>query len=78
MVVGGWGAVFQRARSFRARGVALADHVVTVLADSGGLAAGLLQRAARGPAATGGAARSGQQHAQPEDGNRPDDNAVEE
>jgi len=68
----------QRAGGGGAGGVALADQVVAVLADGGGLAPGLPQPAAGVAAAAGGAARAGQQHAQPEQGQCPDHDAVQE
>ena len=64
-------AVTQRAGGVGAGGLALADQVVAVLADGGGLAAGLGESAAGLAAAAGGAARAGQQQAQPEQASAP-------
>jgi hypothetical protein len=61
-----------------AGGLALAEQVVAVLADGGGLAAGLGESAAGLAAAAGGAARAGQQQAQPEQAECPDHDAVQE
>ena len=72
------GAVARRARRVRAGGVALGDQVVAILADRGRLLAGLPEPAAGGAAATRGTARAGQQQAQPDQGNRPDHDAIEE
>jgi hypothetical protein len=74
-----WGLVVtQRAGGVGAGSVALADQVVAVMADGTGLAAGLPQAAAGLAAAAGGTARAGQQQAQPEQGYRPDHDAVQE
>src|SRR5664280_794084 len=73
---GRWPA--RRARRVSAGGLALVDEVVPSLADSGRLAAGLLESATRRAAAAGGAARAGQEQAQPEQGDGPDHDAVEE
>src|SRR5450759_1298261 len=73
---GRWPA--RRARRVSAGGLALVDEVVPSLADSGRLAAGLLEPATRRAAAAGGAARAGQEQAQPEQGDGPDHDAVEE
>jgi hypothetical protein len=56
----------------------LVDEVVTSLVGSGGLGAGLCEFAARRAAEAGGAQHSGQQQAQPERGERADDDAIEE
>jgi hypothetical protein len=58
-------AVPLAARRVRAGGVALADQVVAILADSRGLLAGLPEPAAGGTSAAGGAPGAGQQQAQP-------------
>ena len=63
-----FGAVPFGAVPLGAGGVALAAQVVAVRADGGGLAAGLHQPAAGVTAATRGAARAGEQHAQPGQG----------
>jgi glycerol uptake facilitator protein len=73
----GW-AVAGRAGGVGAGGLALAEQVVAVPADGGGLAAGLGEPAAGLAAAAGGAARAGQQQAQPEQGQCPDHDAVQE
>src|ERR1700683_28522 len=63
--------VAQRAGGVGAGGVALADQVVAVLADGGGLAAGLPQAVAGLAAAAGGAGRGGQQEGQAARGEGP-------
>src|SRR5664280_2005773 len=73
---GRWPA--RRARRVSAGGLALVDEVIASLADSGRLAAGLLESATRRAAAPGGAARAGKEQAQPEQGDGPDHHAVEE
>ena len=70
--------VTQRAGGVRAGSVALAEQVVAVLADGGGLAAGLGESAAGLAAAAGGPARAGHQQAQPEQAECPDHDAVQE
>jgi hypothetical protein len=74
----GRGAVTQRAGGVSAGGLALLEQIVAVLADGGGLAARLAESAAGLAAATRGAARAGQQQAQPEQGQSSDHDAVEE
>ena len=71
-------AVTQRAGGVGAGGLALAEQVVAVLGDGGGLAAGLGEPAAGLAAAAGGAARAGQQQAQPGQAECPDRDAAEE
>src|SRR5512140_3466906 len=71
-------AATQRAGGVGAGGLALAEQVVAVLADGGGLAAGLPESAAGLAAAAGGAARAGQQQAQPDQAECPDHDAVQE
>src|SRR5579859_7504614 len=78
-------AVAQGAGGVGAGGVALADEVVAVLADRGGLLAGLgglalglPKPAPRRAAAAGGVPYAGQQQPQPEQGHRPHRDSVQE
>jgi hypothetical protein len=61
-----------------AGGIALVEQVVAVLADGGGLAAGVPEPTARLTAAAGGAPRTGQEQGQPEQGEYPDHDDVKE
>jgi hypothetical protein len=78
MVVAVLQIIGRRAHGTCSVGVALLEQVGSICPGSGRLAASLLEPLARRAATSSGAARTGQEEAQPEYGYRPDHDAVKE